>query len=126
MAEDWYEKGMAMRRKTLGDAHVDRSTENATDFDREFQRYITEAAWGQIWSRPGLPPKTRSMLTVAILVALGREMELNIHLRGAINNGVSIEEIKEIFMHAAVYAGAPAALSAFQQAKKLFKELELI
>jgi 4-carboxymuconolactone decarboxylase len=105
----------------LGDAHVDRSTANATDLDREFQRYITEIAWGGVWSRPGLDRRTRSLVTIAILAALGRD-EVALHLRGSKNTGATPEEIAEVLMHVSVYAGVPAALSAFRVAKQELAE----
>jgi 4-carboxymuconolactone decarboxylase len=115
---DRYDEGMKVRREVLGDAHVDRSLANATDFDRDFQRWITETAWGGVWSRPGLDRRTRSLITVAILAALGRE-ELALHLRASKNTGCTSEEIAEVLMHVAVYAGVPAANSAFALAKTI-------
>lgn len=106
-----------MRRQVLGDAHVDRSQARETPFDADFQRYITETAWGAVWARPGLDTHTRSLLTVTILAALGREHELALHLRATRNTGVTPEEIAEALLHVAVYAGVPAANSAFAIAK---------
>ena len=114
---DAYDEGMQVRREVLGDAHVDRSLANATDFDRDFQRWITETAWGGVWSRPGLDRRTRSLITVAILAALGRE-ELALHLRASKNTGCTPEDVAEALMHVAVYAGVPAANHAFQVAKR--------
>lgn len=117
-----YEAGLAVRKQVLGDAHVARSFANATDFDRDFQRFITETAWGKIWTRPGLDRRTRSLLTLAITAALGREEEFKLHLRATRNTGASPEEIAEMLMHTAVYAGVPAANAAFRMAKEVFKE----
>lgn len=112
-----YDEGMKVRREVLGDAHVDRSLANATDLDRDFQRWITESAWGGVWSRPGLDKRTRSLITVAILAALGRE-ELALHLRASQNTGCTPADIAEALMHVAVYAGVPAANHAFAVAKR--------
>ena len=114
--------GMAMRRSALGDAHVDRAETTKTDFDEEFQNLITRYAWGEIWTRPGLPRHTRSLLTIAMMVALNREEELQLHIRAAANNGVSNEEIREVLLQCAVYCGVPAANSAFRIAKEIFSE----
>ncbi len=124
MPDDRYEKGMEVRKAVLGAAHVERSQANATEFDIDFQRYITETAWGNVWARPGLDRKTRHMLTIAILAALGKENELALHLRATRNTGVTPDEIKEIFLQVAVYAGVPAANTAFAIAKKVFSELD--
>jgi 4-carboxymuconolactone decarboxylase len=117
MTDDRYETGQRVRRQVLGDAHVDRAQARQTAFDADFQRYITESAWGAVWSRPGLDVRTRSLLTIAILAALGREHELALHLRATRNTGVTQDEIAEAFLHVAVYAGVPAANSAFAIAK---------
>lgn len=119
-----YEKGIAVRRAVLGDAHVDRSLKNKNAFNEEFQDLITRYAWGEIWTRPGLPRKTRSLLTLGMLVALNRTDELRLHLRGALNNGVTREEIKEALLQAAVYCGVPAANSAFHAAGEFFAEID--
>ena len=119
-----YEAGLAMRRRVLGEAHVKRSLDNATDFDREFQEFITSYAWGSVWTRSGLDPKTHSMITIAILASLGREEELRLHLRATQNTGATPADIKEVFMHVAVYAGVPAANTAFRIAKAVFAESE--
>jgi len=124
MSDDRYETGMKTRRSVLGDAHVDRSLNNQTDFDADFQRFITETAWGSVWSRPGLDHHTRHMLTIALLAGLGREHELALDLRATRNTGVTPEEIKEVLLQVAVYAGVPAANSAFSIAKKIFAEFE--
>jgi len=110
---------MAVRREVLGDSHVDAATEATTSLDRDFQRWITETAWGGVWTRPGLDRRTRSLLTIAILAALGHE-ELELHLRAARNTGATPEDVAESLMHVAVYAGVPAANSAFKAAKRIY------
>ncbi|MGB0035949.1 MAG: 4-carboxymuconolactone decarboxylase [Candidatus Acidiferrales bacterium] len=114
-----HEQGMAVRRTVLGDAHVDRAVKNANDFNEEFQDLITRYAWGEIWSRPGLPRKTRSLLTIGMMVALNRSDELRLHLRAAFNNGVTRNEIKEVLLQSAIYCGVPAANSAFHAAEEI-------
>ena len=122
MADDKFQQGMEIRRAVLGDAHVDRAEANQTAFDADFQTFITETAWGTVWARPGLDVKTRHLLTLALLAALGKENELALHLRAIRNTGVTPDEVREIFLHVAIYAGVPAANSAFAIAKKLFAE----
>lgn len=122
MSDDRYERGRAVRRAVLGEAHVARSEANATEFDAPFQRFITETAWGALWASDTLDRPTRSLITVAILAALGRHEELALHLRGAVNNGLSPEQIREALMHVAVYAGVPAANSAVALAKRVLAE----
>jgi len=107
-----YEKGMAVRRAVLGDAHVDRATAARTPFTEDFQDLITRYVWGEIWTRPGLPRHTRSLVTMAMLIAMHREEELRFHVRGAIANGVTPDEMKELLLQAAMYCGVPAASSA--------------
>src|SRR5580698_7731777 len=125
MTEDErYEAGMSVRRAVLGDAHVARSLENRTDLTTEFQNLITRYAWGDIWTRPGLPRHTRSLLTISMLVALNRGDELAMHLRAAKNNGVTRDEIKEVLMQTAIYCGVPAANSAFHLAQRIFDEMD--
>ncbi len=119
---DTYENGMRVRRAVLGDAHVDRSTAGATELTREFQDLITRYAWGEIWTRPGLDRRTRSCVTLAALVALGRFEELALHVRAARRNGLSVDEIKEVLLHTAVYAGVPAANSALAVAQRVLDE----
>ncbi len=116
-----YEQGMKVRRAVLGDAHVDTSLKNRTEFDDALQDLITRYAWGEIWSRPGLPRQTRSMLTLAMMVALNRPDELRLHLRAALNNGVTREEIREVLLQTAIYCGVPAANSAFHLAQEVFE-----
>jgi 4-carboxymuconolactone decarboxylase len=117
-----YEKGLSVRRAVLGDAHVDRSMKNRNEFNQEFQDLLTRYAWGEIWTRPGLPRKTRSLLTIVMLVALNRPDEFRMHLRAALTNGVTKDEIKEALLQAAIYCGVPAANSAFHAAQEVFSE----
>ena len=119
---DRYKAGLAVRRKVLGEKYVNDSIAQADEFMAPFQDYVTEHAWGAVWVREGLSLKTRSMLNLAILTAINRPVELRLHLRGALNNGVTKEEVREIFLHCAAYCGAPAALDAFKVAKQLFAE----
>jgi 4-carboxymuconolactone decarboxylase len=123
--DDRHETGMRVRRDVLGDDHVDRATANATALTRPFQAYITRNAWGEVWSRPQLDRRTRSMLTVALLAALGHEHELALHLRAALGNGVTPTEIGEVLMHTAVYAGVPAANAALRVAQQTLAELDV-
>jgi 4-carboxymuconolactone decarboxylase len=118
-----HEDGMRVRREVLGDEHVDRALAGATEFTREFQDLITRYAWGEIWTRPGLDRKTRSCITLTALVALGREEELAMHVRAALRNGLTAEEIKEVLLQSAVYCGVPAANSAFAVAQRVLDEL---
>jgi 4-carboxymuconolactone decarboxylase len=115
---------MATRRQVLGDEYVDRATENASDFAKPFQAFITRAAWGEVWSRPGLDGRMRSALTLALLAAGGHEDELALHVRAALRNGLTRDEIGEVLLHTAVYAGVPAANSAFKVAERTFAELD--
>jgi 4-carboxymuconolactone decarboxylase len=117
-----YAAGMVVRRQVLGDAHVDRSLAKRTPMNTEFQQLITEYAWGTIWTRPGLPRHTRSLLTIVMLIALNRADELKMHLKAARNSGVTRDEIKEALMQAAIYCGVPAANSAFHLADEVFGE----
>lgn len=116
------EAGMRMRRSVLGDEHVDRAQAATSAFDADFQELITRYVWGEIWTRPALPQRTRSLLTIALLVALNRGDELRMHLRVAANSGVTPEEIREVLLHCAVYCGVPAANSAFHAAKQILDE----
>ena len=124
MKDRAYEAGLAVRRRVLGTTHVERAFAAATDFDREWQRFVTSNAWGAVWTRPGLARKTRSLLTITILAVLGHEDELRLHLRATRNTGVSRAEVKEALMQVAVYAGVPAANAAFRIAKAAFAELD--
>ncbi|XQS17463.1 4-carboxymuconolactone decarboxylase [Citrobacter telavivensis] len=120
--EERYQQGMAIRRGVLGDAHVDRTVQNLTPLNEEFQNFITRYAWGDIWSRPGLDRHTRSMITIAMLIALNREAELKMHLNAAFNNGVTREELKELIMHSALYCGLPAANATLHLAQQVFDQ----
>ena len=120
MLETCYERGMQVRREVLGDAHVDRAESARTSFDALFQRFITETAWGTLWASDDLDRPTRSLITIAILAALGRDEELALHLRATANTGATPEQIRAALMHVAVYAGVPAANSAFALAKTIF------
>lgn len=124
LADARHRDGMAVRRAVLGDAHVDRTEREATDFDRDFQAYITRAAWGEVWARPGLPLKTRHLLTIALLAALGRTEELEMHLRATRNTGVTPDEVRESLMQVALYAGVPAANTAMRIAKRVLQPSE--
>jgi 4-carboxymuconolactone decarboxylase len=121
--EQRYANGMAVRRAVLGDQHVDRAQTNVNDFNAEFQNLITRYAWGEIWTRPGLPRQTRSLMTICMMVALNREEELKLHLRAARNNGVSVDQVKEALLQTAIYCGVPAANSAFAIAQQVFSEM---
>ena len=122
MSDDVYDRGMETRREVLGDAHVDRAVESTTPFTADFQELITKYAWGEIWSRPGLDRRTRSCITLAVLVALGRDHEVAMHVRAALGNGLTPDEIKEVLLHTAVYAGVPVANSAFAIAQQVLDE----
>ena len=119
-----YDEGMKTRRAVLGDAHVDRALKNRTKFNEPFQDLITRYAWGEIWNRPGLPKKTRSLLTLSMLVALNRGEEFRLHVKAALSIGVSRDEIQELLLQAAVYCGVPAANAAFHVAEEAFATLE--
>lgn len=118
MAEPAHERGMKVRREVLGDEHVDAATERTTEFTREFQDLITRYAWGEIWTRPGLDRRTRSCMTLTALIAIGRFDELAMHVRAALRNGLTEDEIKEVLLQSAVYCGVPAANAAFAVAQK--------
>ncbi len=117
-----HEQGMSTRREVLGDDHVDRALESAGDFGRPFQELITDYAWGAVWSRPGLDRRMRSAITLTALVCLRAENELGMHVRAALGNGLTAEEIREILLHSAVYAGVPAANAAFAIAQRVLSE----
>lgn len=121
-----FDQGMHVRRTVLGDAHVDRANANVNDFNADFQSFISQYAWGEVWTRPGLSKHQRSLITVAMLIALNRPAELKMHLRAAINNGVTIGEIKEVILQSGLYCGLPAANAAFHLAEAIFQESELI
>lgn len=122
--DERYQQGMAVRRAVLGDAHVNRTLDNVSPLNEEFQNFITRYAWGDIWTRPGLSRHTRSMITIAMLIALNREAELKMHLRAAFNNGVTRDELKELIMHSALYCGLPAANATFHLAQQVFDEMD--
>ena len=119
-----YEEGLRVRRAVLGDKHVDAALEKSNEFNAEFQELITRYAWGEIWARPGLPQETRSLITLAMLIALNRGEEFKLHLRSAVRNGVPRDEIKEVLLQSAIYCGVPAANTAFQMAAEVFGEVD--
>ncbi|MBV8645646.1 MAG: 4-carboxymuconolactone decarboxylase [Candidatus Eremiobacteraeota bacterium] len=124
MSDERYERGMLVRRSVLGEEHVARATANATEFTRDFQELITRYAWGEVWSRPGLDRTTRSLLTIAMMAALGRHEELRLHIRATRNTGVTRDQVKEVLLMVAIYAGVPAANSAFAAASDVYRELD--
>ena len=123
-SEDRYEKGLAVRKAVLGNSYVERAIARSNAFTSEFQDLITRYAWGEIWTRPGLPRNIRSLITLAMLIALNREDELRLHLRAAFNNGATREEIKEVLLQSTIYCGVPAANAAFHTAEEVFAELD--
>lgn len=124
LSRDAFRDGLAMRQRVMGLEFVERAFANADDFHAELQQLVTSLAWGTVWPRPGLDPKTRSMITVAMLVALGRRQELEGHVRGALNNGVTVEELKEMLLHSALYCGFPAAIEGFRAAKTVIDQVQ--
>ena len=122
LSADAYQEGLAIRRRTLGDAHVDRSLANAGPLQAELQELVTAFAWGTVWTRPGLSPRDRSLATVSMLIALGKTKELEGHVRGALNNGLTAEELKEVLLHSVVYCGFPAAIDAFRAAVPVIEQ----
>jgi 4-carboxymuconolactone decarboxylase len=122
--DERFEKGLEVRKAVLGNAHVERSLAKRNDFNGEFQALITRYAWGEIWTRPGLSRHTRSLLTIGLMVALNRSDEFKLHIRAAFNNGVTKDEIREVLLQCAIYAGVPAANSAFHQAEEVFAQME--
>lgn len=118
-----FDLGMKVRREVLGDAHVDRSLAQVSEFARPIQELVTEYCWGEVWSRDGLPRATRSLINIAMLTALNRGHELGVHVRGAINNGVTEEEIQEVLLQAAIYVGVPASLESFRIAERVLIEM---
>jgi 4-carboxymuconolactone decarboxylase len=123
MDQDSFDRGLTTRREVLGGEYVDAAIANADDFNRPLQEWVTQAAWDGVWNRPGLDRRTRSMITLAMLTALNRPHELKLHLRGALNNGVTKAEISEIFLQSAVYCGAPAAMDSVRVAREVFKDM---
>ena len=124
MPDERYDRGMLVRRAVLGEEHVDRTQAGTTEFTRDYQDLITRYAWGEIWNRPGLDRKIRSMLVIAMTASLGRLEELKLHVRGARNTGVTRDEVKEVLLQVAVYAGVPAANSAFAAAAAVYREID--
>jgi 4-carboxymuconolactone decarboxylase len=122
MNTELYDKGMKTRRAVLGDEHVNKAEANKTDFDKDFQEYITNSAWGAVWSRPGLTKRERSLITIALLAALGHEEELAMHIRATKNTGATPEDVKEVLLHTGVYAGVPATNGAMKIAKEIFNK----
>jgi 4-carboxymuconolactone decarboxylase len=122
--QELFETGLAVRRDVLGADYVDRSIQSADDFNRPLQDLITEYCWGAVWARPGLPRKIRSLINLAMLTALNRSHELELHVRGALTNGVTRDEIREVFLQTAIYCGVPAAMESFRTARKVFDELD--
>ncbi len=123
MNPDLFQQGLQTRREVLGAEYVDAAIANADDFNRPLQELVTEYCWGDVWNRPGLDRRTRSMLNLAMLTALNRPHELKLHVKGALNNGVTKEEIREVLMQTAIYCGVPAAVDSFRNAREVFKEL---
>jgi 4-carboxymuconolactone decarboxylase len=120
--ESRFERGIRVRREVLGDSHVDRSLAAATDFTRVVQEYVTATCWGDVWSRPGLDRRTRSLLNLAMLTALNRPHEFSVHVRGALRNGCTQDEIQEVLLQTAAYCGAPAALESFRLAQQVIEQ----
>lgn len=124
MSDELFEKGLQIRREVLGAEHVDRSLRNANEFTQPIQDLVTRYCWGDVWSRPGLDRRTRSFLNLAMLTALNRPHEIKLHVRGALNNGLTRDEIKEVFVQTAIYCGVPAALDSFRVAQEVFAEVD--
>lgn len=122
MKDQQFEDGLAMRKQVMGDTYVDRAFEQVDDFTRPLQEFVTRNAWGTVWCRDGLDMKTRSLVTISMLAALGRAQELKGHVRGALNNGASVDEIREVLLHSAVYCGMPAAMEAFRAAHEVVRQ----
>ena len=123
MNKQLFDQGLQTRREVLGAEYVDASIRNADDFNLPMQELVTQYCWGDVWNRPGLDRRTRSFLNLAMLTALNRPHELKLHVRGAINNGVTKDEIREVFLQAAIYCGVPAAIDSFRVAREAFKEM---
>ena len=124
MSNDKYDEGLEIRRSVLGSEYVDNAIASADEFNQPMQDLVTEVAWGTIWKRPGLPRTTRSLLNLAMLSALNRPHELKLHVRGALNNGVTKKEMAEVFLQVAIYCGVPSAIDAFRTAREVFAEME--
>ena len=123
MNQDLFDQGLQTRREVLGAAYVDASIANADDFNRPMQELVTQYCWGDVWNRPGLSRRDRSLLNLAMLTALDRPHELKLHVKGALNNGVTPDEIREVFLQTAIYCGVPAAIDSFRSAREVFKDL---
>lgn len=123
MNQDLFDQGLQTRREVLGAAYVDASIANADDFNRPMQELVTQYCWGDVWNRPGLSRRDRSLLNLAMLTALNRPHELKLHVKGALNNGVTPDEIREVFLQTAIYCGVPAAIDSFRSAREVFKDL---
>jgi len=121
MAGRLYEEGLRVRREVLGAEYVDKAVASATDFNREFQELVTEYCWGKVWTRPGLDRKTRSLINIAMLTALNRPHEVALHVRGALNNGCTRDDIKEVLLQTAIYCGGPAAVDSFRIAREVLE-----
>lgn len=124
MNKDKYDKGLKVRVEVVGEEYVESAIKNATDFNRPMQELITEYCWGEVWARPELPRKTRSMINLAMLTALNRPNELKLHIEGSLRNGVTQEEIREIFLQSIIYCGVPAGVESFKIAQEIFNEME--
>ncbi|HHZ67083.1 MAG: 4-carboxymuconolactone decarboxylase [Alphaproteobacteria bacterium] len=122
MTTETYDKGLEIRRAVLGAEYVDKAINSADDFNQPMQELVTEYCWGSVWGRPGLPRRTRSLLNLAMLSALNRPHELKLHLRGALTNGVTQNEIREVFLQVAIYCGVPSAIDAYRTAREVFAE----
>ena len=123
MNKELFDRGLQTRREVLGAEYVDASIRNADDFNMPMQELVTQYCWGDVWNRPGLDRRTRSFLNLAMMTALNRPHELKLHVRGAINNGLTKDEIREVFLQAAIYCGVPAAIDSFRVAREVFKEM---
>lgn len=123
MSDELYERGLKVRREVLGAEYVDASIKNADDFTRPFQELVTKYCWGEIWNRPTLDRKTRSIINLAMITALNRSHEVKLHVRGAIHNGLTKDEIREVLLQTAIYCGVPAAMDSFRVAREVFKEM---
>lgn len=123
MNQELFDKGLKVRREVLGGEYVDAALKNADEFTAPLQELVTQYCWGDVWNRPGLDRKTRSIINLAMLTALNRPHEVKLHVRGAINNGLSKEDIREIFLQSAIYCGVPAAIDSFRTAKEVFREM---
>ena len=125
MTSKLHDKGLAMRKEVLGAAHVEKTLAGVDKYTQPLQEIVNEYVWGAVWARPGLKPRDRSMITIAMLVALGRSHEVKVHVKGAIRNGVTKDQIREVLMHSAIYCGVPAAVDAFRNASEVLDELGL-